>query len=145
MNASICSTGLSKCDAGWRYFRDACYKLINKKLGWQDAESYCRQREKAHLTDIHSAEENRFITAPLSKLITFWIGYTDGPEEGNWTWTTTRKGSYTNWALHKPAYWLDGYDCALTGQSGYWNDHFCSFQREFVCEKGMLVYTQTQD
>ncbi|KAK7933318.1 hypothetical protein WMY93_004214 [Mugilogobius chulae] len=72
--------GNQGCAEGWTKFGSRCFKLINEKITWFDAEKSCHSLG-ANLASIHSAEENDFIT-DLIKTATgsdpsTWIGASD--------------------------------------------------------------------
>ena len=63
----------------------------------------------------------------------FWIGFNDRENEGDWLWSDRLTSSYTNWADDAPN--NGGYSCASVGKSGKWHDGKCNEKLNVVCKK----------
>uniref|UniRef100_A0AC34RLC9 C-type lectin domain-containing protein n=1 Tax=Panagrolaimus sp. JU765 TaxID=591449 RepID=A0AC34RLC9_9BILA len=157
----VCSipVKMSSCDDGWVHFSQtkSCYKVFYNK-NWEEAENVCRG-ESAHLTSIHSKDENDFITY-LSKAgigITngqmTWIGLRTNAANTNdaqsYFWVDGSSVNYTNWAVNQPD--NDQEPCGhivsddVTVNSnnfkiGDWNNEVCNVvNRNFICKKAENV------
>ncbi|CAJ0593552.1 unnamed protein product [Cylicocyclus nassatus] len=99
----------ARCESRWTLLAetDACYKTFFGET-FDDAENMCKTLG-AHLTSIHSFEENIFV-ADLAKMdrpgttgIDFtWIGLHQANSR-NWTWTDGTKSDFLPWAKDFPA------------------------------------------
>ena len=77
---------------------------------------------------MRDAMASRFAVARM------WIGLTDVPEEGNWSWVSGAPSSFEAWAPGEPND-FGGEDCAqLFGDSWTWNDLDCNVRLPSVCE-----------
>ena len=80
--------------------------------------------EGAHLVSINDAAEQKWLLSIFGS-IPYWIGLTDGDEEGEWRWMNGEAVGYTNWAPNEPmdADWGDE-DYVFMGLSpdGKWYD-----------------------
>ena len=86
---------------GWSMFRNACYKFINEKKNWNDAERTCNEFG-AHLTSIHSQEEVDFTSSlqDSSTLQQLWIG---GQRSGSvFQWIDGTTFDFTYWLTNEP-------------------------------------------
>lgn len=63
----------------------------------------------------------------------YWIGFNDRENEGDWLWSDRSTSSYTNWADDAPN--NGGYSCASVGKSGKWHDGKCGDKLNVVCKK----------
>ena len=69
----------------------------------------------------------------------YWIGFNDRENEGDWLWSDRSTSSYTNWADDAPN--NGGYSCTSVGKSGKWHDGKCGDKLNVVCKKkGKIVY-----
>ena len=125
----------------WIVHKGSCYLLVRRELNYQHASQDCTNR-KSYLTEIQSAEENRFVAGMEgSNTKDLWIGYNDRNNEDHWVWTNTGMiGTYTNWYPGEPNNRNDQ-DCAniwKSKKSTQWDDKDCDESRGqwFVCEKG---------
>ncbi len=80
--------------------------------------------ERAHLVSINDSAEQKWLVSIFGS-IPYWIGLTDGDEEGEWRWMSGEAVGYTNWAPNEPmdAEWGDE-DYVFMGLSpdGKWYD-----------------------
>uniref|UniRef100_A0AC34RGR1 C-type lectin domain-containing protein n=1 Tax=Panagrolaimus sp. JU765 TaxID=591449 RepID=A0AC34RGR1_9BILA len=107
-----CSVKINLCDDGWTHFKEtnSCYKVFYNK-NWGDAELVYRA-ESAHLTAIHSKDENDFIThlskagIGITNLQMTWIGLrtysANTADVGSDKWVDGSNVNYTNWAVNQP-------------------------------------------
>ncbi|CAJ0601321.1 unnamed protein product [Cylicocyclus nassatus] len=150
------------CENGWAYLdeTDACYKTFYWET-FNNAESLCRNFG-AHLTSIHSANENQFVAGlaqsglewPLgsgAKHAT-WIGLVRADDLNNkdWLWTDGTKVEFLAWAPSQPDDAGGIEHCGQLHSDPYttaeralwyrkWNDYTCFTKvRSFVCKKMAL-------
>eukprot|EP00745_Piridium_sociabile_P001731 TRINITY_DN110628_c0_g1_i4.p1 TRINITY_DN110628_c0_g1~~TRINITY_DN110628_c0_g1_i4.p1 ORF type:complete len:154 (-),score=18.21 TRINITY_DN110628_c0_g1_i4:180-641(-) len=133
-----------RCPDGWTIFGPSCYVYITNPTSWSSAQTICGLLG-AHLPEIESAAENRFLTSMVVKLHgpTVWIGFNDFVHEGRYVWTSTNKPiEYSNWDSGEPNNVVLGVgdqDCGVLYKNGFWDDDFCehrsSHWRTFFCEK----------
>ena len=136
------------CENGWREFENSCYKMyFGKNKCGAEAENECIKND-AHLTSIHSAEENEFITTLYVPRARICIG---GLRDGNsFRWMDGSDFNYQNWYTGEPNN-LNGniescmmlYDGDFYGDGfsdGKWNDCPCDsiYIDSYVCKKSKL-------
>ncbi|CAJ0599378.1 unnamed protein product [Cylicocyclus nassatus] len=143
-----------RCETGWTYLdkTDACYKTFFWET-FDTAESVCRS-VGAHLTSIHSADENHFV-ADVARS-GFKIGWTEWTWIGlkraeynseRWLWTDGTKVDFLAWSKGSPDNYHGREHCGelATDNTGdaneyhKWNDIRCDHRmRAFVCKKKAL-------
>eukprot|EP00757_Euglenozoa_sp_SAG-D1_P016823 gene16823-81_t len=89
-----------ECDAGWRLFKDGCYRLVATPMKWAEAEKFA-QEENGHISSINSDEEWVFLHG-LTKL-DFWIGLHKPDNADQFTWSDSSDYLESDWDL-----WIDG-------------------------------------
>ncbi|XP_053379884.1 C-type mannose receptor 2-like [Mercenaria mercenaria] len=133
-------------------WRDHCYLLaLDSRRDWTTASHSC-QHLGGYLVDIHSQEEQDFISNSYRKIrkdtaavgIGAWIGLSDGQnyyEEGRWNWISNVKElDYQNWSPGQPNNLSDLEDCALMRWSaeqyanGKWHDYPCAEGHDWICK-----------
>ncbi|XP_078697496.1 C-type mannose receptor 2-like [Branchiostoma floridae x Branchiostoma belcheri] len=98
----ISATGLTpldadmKCQNGWKFHDNYCYKTVNDMVKWREAEDRCAQ-ESAHLVSIGSQEENTFVRSQgtCGNCYVAWIGLEW--RNTHWKWTDGSTLEYKNW------------------------------------------------
>ncbi|KAK7933322.1 hypothetical protein WMY93_004218 [Mugilogobius chulae] len=144
--------GNQGCAEGWTKFGSRCFKLINEKITWFDAEKSCHSLG-ANLASIHSAEENSFIT-DLIKTATgsnseTWIGGADAVKEGQWLWSDGSVWDFTNWHSGQPDnagnnehcieihvyYFMNLLTLFPLTEPKLWNDRHCTYTNVYMCAK----------
>uniref|UniRef100_A0A8C8BGB8 C-type lectin domain-containing protein n=1 Tax=Otus sunia TaxID=257818 RepID=A0A8C8BGB8_9STRI len=69
------------CSQGWVAFQSSCYRMGKESKPWKVAQQICKTSSRgAHLLDIGSEEERRFILSYLqtiSQIIMLWTGLND--------------------------------------------------------------------
>jgi hypothetical protein len=102
------------------------YQVFNEGLTWEDAKSYCESLG-GHLAVITSESEQaevlKAINAQSSSKPFYWLGASRG-DDGNFSWVTGEKLSYTSWEKGKP----DNYGgrehyMILMKDNGKWDDN----------------------
>ena len=68
--------------------------MVIDKKNWMDAESEC-VKNGAHLTSIHSEEENAFVESNLDHQ-NAWTGF-NKMYKGEWEWTDGTAVGYERW------------------------------------------------
>ncbi|XP_053367575.1 C-type lectin BfL-1-like [Clarias gariepinus] len=120
-----------------RYTGNSRYIVINSKVSWYDARSYCRQ----YHTDLASARnstENSIILQLIKGPIGLcWIGLHREP----WKWSDKTNISAMPWIPKKPDNALGNQTCGYiyNGETG---DAQCSEIMPFYCQKD--VYSKKQ-
>ena len=84
-------------------YNNHAYKVFHMDKTWKEAELYCRQMY-GHLMTITSSDEQDLLQhLSLRKKTNYWIGGTDSVHEGEWTWITGEKWTYTAWHSGEPS------------------------------------------
>ncbi|CAP26381.2 Protein CBG05976 [Caenorhabditis briggsae] len=97
------------CFYGWTQFEQDCYKAYKMRAQFMEAENKCNE-VGAHLTSIHSVEENDFLreftrTGNVQENKwdnNVWIGFFFEKQSGTWKWLDGSPTDYTNWATGEP-------------------------------------------
>uniref|UniRef100_A0A914Q5D5 C-type lectin domain-containing protein n=1 Tax=Panagrolaimus davidi TaxID=227884 RepID=A0A914Q5D5_9BILA len=145
-----------KCEDGWTLFESSgfCYKAFtNMNMTWQDSEDFCITNNSAHLTSIHSKEENDFIAdlarqaIPRSRVdcgyYQSWIGLFTVTENEIWLWSDNTTIDYLGWSSGEPNFpglencvQLMLHDKCFADTINLWNNESCSFiVQNVVCKK----------
>jgi len=125
----------------WLRYGNACFKLVNEKGSWIDAQDACHDIN-SNLTSIHSAGENDFVRqiANTFGLHSVWIGLNNlNSADGNYKWVDGSDLSYTNWEDGEPSGGIE--NCTAQWNSGLsWSDFNCdSHFVPYVCGKRLNV------
>jgi len=113
--------GCESCDG--TVFGGSCYKHFSGQNSWSGAQMSCENWQMdGHLVAITGSVENDFVKT-LAETIS-WIGATDEPGEGDWTWVTGEAWDWTGWLPLEPNN-LGNEDCAAIYDNGGWNDMDC--------------------
>uniref|UniRef100_A0A3Q0QY80 C-type lectin domain-containing protein n=1 Tax=Amphilophus citrinellus TaxID=61819 RepID=A0A3Q0QY80_AMPCI len=144
MNVSVKGC-LSLCvgpATGWRPvqgFPLRTYYYVDKKMNWNDAQQYCREK----YTDLATFESMDDINSikPNFSYSWAWIGLYDDPKSwkttmGNdtnsWRWATTNKTStYYNWDSTSPDNLYGRESCVVMGTGGRWFDRNCDSSKSY--------------
>ncbi|MCZ8227089.1 MAG: lectin-like protein [Microcystis sp. LE19-84.1B] len=68
---------------------------------WTDAQAQA-QAVGGNLVTINDAAENQFLVNSFGSNESFWIGFTDAAQEGNWQWINGEPVTYVNWYVTEP-------------------------------------------
>ncbi|XP_008294743.1 macrophage mannose receptor 1-like isoform X2 [Stegastes partitus] len=120
--AAFCSVALGSSD----------FHLINLTKSYDEAKSYCRERDTDLATVHNSTDMNSLITLISNSIETAWIGLEIG-EVWMWHWSRPyQKTDFFNWKAGQPQ--DEQRDtCAAMDQAGKWFDSDCKIKRSFVC------------
>lgn len=77
---------LEKCDVGWKYFKEGCYKYFATPKSWENSLDSCRSKG-AKLTVVESEEENEYVLGVCSSMKKITIAVTRTRQE---TWMTKK-------------------------------------------------------
>merc|ERR1712154_271566 len=105
------------CPSGFLQFDELCYSYHAERKNWQDARGVAID---------HSATD-------------IWLGANDLDTEGKFVWnhtaTLVSDAEFTDWAPGQPDD-LKNEDCLEFHVTfSHWNDHFCSTQKAFICQR----------
>uniref|UniRef100_A0A914QMB3 C-type lectin domain-containing protein n=1 Tax=Panagrolaimus davidi TaxID=227884 RepID=A0A914QMB3_9BILA len=94
------------CPNEWIYFEktNSCYNFFTHQGSkqWQEAEDICKSFG-AHLTSIHSDEENAFLFEyGCTKENSNWVGLYTIDNGTTWKWTDNSLVDYLPWAFEQP-------------------------------------------
>ncbi|XP_055006938.1 ladderlectin-like [Boleophthalmus pectinirostris] len=113
------------CADGWSKFGSRCFKFLNDKRTWTEAEKSCHDLG-ANLPSIHSLEESNFIKDLINSATGgdnhAWIGGSDAVQEGKWFWSDGTRWDYTSWLVNEPNNEQGHEHCAAYWSGGLWND-----------------------
>ncbi|KAH7717235.1 Protein CLEC-11 [Aphelenchoides avenae] len=134
-----------QCGAGWKRFRDSCYKVTSSNI-LAGVESECERKFEGALASVHDEEENAF----LSKFVRvehgaeeeFYIGLTHN-RTAHWTWLDGSSFDFTAWGSSEPNE-TDNHcvqvHSAIGPTNGRWEAVDCSSQRPAVCERHVETF-----
>merc|ERR1719341_358924 len=127
--------------------KSICYHFITSEMDWYSSETYCGLHYNGHLASPADAVENEFLrlrliehyAQSLDSLYRVWIGAYRFDENDNWTFTTGKPVTYTDWGSGQP----DESGDACVGLVGHfpssaffnWADRTCELNDyPFVCQ-----------
>ena len=134
---------LERCPDGWKMFYGNCYKYMETRKTWAEAEAVCNGHTwngiQGHLASVHSEEENDFVASLAKDRIL--LGGHDTHKEGQYEWSDGTTFTYQNWADNEPSN-HGGHggneDCIEipfpASADKHWNDRLCSTKEKFVCK-----------
>ncbi|KAK0135448.1 Macrophage mannose receptor 1 [Merluccius polli] len=112
------------------------YHYIDKKMTWQDAQSYCRKNHSDLATISNSRDNNRTLKSQTNSAENYvWIGL--NKNQGAWRWSDSSKASFYNWNKGEP--YGDG-NCVEMRPDGFWNDMRCHQERPFICHETTIYH-----
>ncbi|XP_058717839.1 CD209 antigen-like protein E isoform X1 [Poecile atricapillus] len=123
-----------RCQAGWKSHGNSCYSFSRDSLSWSSARNACGDLG-AHLAVVSSEEEQVFLLENSNRSSSYWLGVTDGEQEGKWLWVTGEDPDFRFWDV-----WLEDSerelkDCGTIGPRGLWVNARCSEFHRWICEK----------
>ena len=128
---------MAGCPTGYQSHGSHCYKFVNQKTSWTQAEAACNA-EGGHLASIPDQETNDFL-ASLSSGYTWIGGRRLEAGQDVWGWSDGSEWSYTNWGRGQPDN-VGGKQNHLAinhGGVGKWDDgkNGQSINRGYICQK----------
>ncbi|CAL1546388.1 unnamed protein product [Lymnaea stagnalis] len=128
---------ISVCETGWFDFEGRCYKPMNERLAWDEAEDKCVKMFHGHLTTIKNVRHMKWLSEKLSEK-PFWIGLNDKAQNGRWQYTNGDAVSMYNWLNGKPNMKSGkGHkkNCVVVKKKYKWRNKKCdNYQARYVCE-----------
>jgi hypothetical protein len=126
-----------RCNGGRTFLAGGTpYCLNGKERSFAEAKRACAA-DGGQLAEPKTSEINRAVREALASRFAagkMWIGLTDAPEEGNWSWVSGAPMGLEAWAPGEPND-FGGEDCAqLFSDSWTWNDLDCNARLPSVCE-----------
>jgi len=91
----------------------------------------------AHLTSVHSDEENAFLQAHVLATVPRppWIGLMK-TQQGGFSWMDGSSSGYFNWEVGEPNDINNGEDCVeMYVSNGKWNDKNCETRNGYICRR----------
>ncbi|KAK0143162.1 C-type mannose receptor 2 [Merluccius polli] len=133
-NDKKCTTKLPFICHGMGYRN---YHYIDKKMTWQDAQSYCRERHY-DLATISNMRDNNiaFKSQTNSAENDVWIGL--NKNQGAWRWSDSSNASFYNWKEREPS--GDGNCVQMKWEDGRWNDVYCHYKQPFICHEPTIYH-----
>uniref|UniRef100_R4FJF4 LP-Bra-11 n=1 Tax=Brachyurophis roperi TaxID=1295043 RepID=R4FJF4_9SAUR len=130
------------CPSDWISLGKYCYKFIEERKTWEDAEESCVQlQNSSHLASIHSTAESLGLNTMIFKkrLIStkVWIGLNDPGKNRIWEWTDGSNFDYTSWGIFEPGNADRGEYCVQFTSSLWfsgWKADNCESENFFVCK-----------
>uniref|UniRef100_A0A8C5PZK2 C-type lectin domain-containing protein n=1 Tax=Leptobrachium leishanense TaxID=445787 RepID=A0A8C5PZK2_9ANUR len=93
-----CFLSAGRCAHGWHPYKTSCYNISKVNKNWDNANHACQSLYPgAHLVNVHSKEEQQFLSSYLHKLndvILLWSGLSD---KRVWSLLMTIFLNYTDW------------------------------------------------
>jgi len=115
-----------------------CYVFNENPLPWDNAEERCVGMG-GHLVSISGSFINTYLqsTASVQTAGQYWVGgIYNGAIPNKWSWSDTRKWSYTNWATGQTA--KTGSICLLvnttTTSANNWYSASCANSQPYICK-----------
>ncbi|KAM4706960.1 FRAS1-related extracellular matrix protein 1 [Discoglossus pictus] len=130
-------TSSTKCPFGWTQHGSSCYKLITEqKATWITASRACREQHHATLVAVTSKEQMDWLWN-YSGRKSFWIGFNDRVNTGQWEWSKGEKVTFTNWKRGPPRLSRKGKNCVLVQKRGKWQAKDCRKGKghHYICSK----------
>ena len=146
------------------------FKFFKQKKTWDAARKQCHSLGAGwKLATVHGEADNAEMKA-LAGGGNFWIGYSDHGEKDTgkkgggsaadnaWSWDKGEdRGAYkgagdgfypqdpasstfTKWGRAEPNDWGSGEDCAHMRNDGFWNDHRCNLNLNFMCSQDKFKF-----
>ncbi|NXT67121.1 CLC4E protein, partial [Chaetops frenatus] len=132
----LCRTVSSsrKCQAGWKSHGNGCYSFSRDSLSWGRARDACADLG-AHLVVVNSEDEQAFLLENSNRSSSYWLGMTDGEQEGKWLWITGEDPDFRFWDVWERDPEKELKDCGAVGPKGFWVNERCSEFLQWICEK----------
>jgi mannose receptor, C type len=126
-----------RCKAGRAFIVGGITYCLNAaERSFTEAKRACAA-DGGQLAELKSSDANRAVRDAMAARFSaakMWIGLTDTPEEGSWSWVSGAPTSHEAWAPGEPND-FGGEDCAqLFSDTWTWNDLDCSARLPSVCE-----------
>ncbi len=106
---------------GAHFHNGQWYKIIYKKLTWEEAAAEARKMG-GHLAKIETEQELIFLTNFWKDKNYFWLGATDKDEEGVWKWSDGTPVTRSYWDKGQPSNGDGKEHYASMRPGGKWND-----------------------
>ncbi|XP_056591962.1 C-type lectin domain family 4 member M-like isoform X2 [Triplophysa dalaica] len=120
---------------GWIYYESSLYFFSSEKNNWTESRRYCTQRG-ADLFIINNIEEQYFVgNTSDSSTQHIWIGLYKVAD--TWKWVDNSTMTSERWGDKEPNGGNNA-NCVETSGS-FWNDHDCSTNLKWICEKKILI------
>ncbi|XP_067678275.1 FRAS1-related extracellular matrix protein 1-like [Haliotis asinina] len=126
----------SLCQADWSEYEGRCYKFMNDKLPWDEAEQLCFSSYQAHMTSVHSIKHLKWLFEQAGKK-SFWIGLNDKRQTGVWKYINGDPVGVTNWKNGRPRVkrMLHKKNCVVVKKRMKWRNKHCDkYNARFICE-----------
>ncbi|XP_036418583.1 macrophage mannose receptor 1-like [Colossoma macropomum] len=117
------------------------YRLIESKMTWSEAQSYCREHH-TDLASVRNQTENQqiYTAGQALQYEHCWIGlFSD-----SWKWSDQSTSSFRYWAPNEPDDDGENQYCAAVYMTtpaavGFWHDENCEHKFPFICRKNKLI------
>uniref|UniRef100_A0A3B4G8J3 C-type lectin domain-containing protein n=1 Tax=Pundamilia nyererei TaxID=303518 RepID=A0A3B4G8J3_9CICH len=110
------------------------YYYVDKKISWNDAQQYCREK----YTDLATIESMDDISR-LHSSFSYdwaWIGLDDiwiGLYRVPWTWSDKSQSSFKNWRSSSPNNPPGNQHCVVENNLHVWDDDICTIKYYSCC------------
>ncbi|CAG5120958.1 unnamed protein product, partial [Candidula unifasciata] len=127
-----------ECPDQWEVAGDTCVMISYNAASWSLANNYCQQLQ-SQLMVINSAAAQSFLNHRIATG-QFWIGLSDRPAEGTFTWVNGTKLDLANWATGQPD--NRGNENCVTLRASWegakWFDLACQEENNYICQRQPL-------
>nr|XP_033781043.1 C-type lectin domain family 4 member G-like isoform X2 [Geotrypetes seraphini] len=121
---------LCRCPRDWLWNLGSCYYFSTDLRNWEGAQEFCISKS-SHLLIVEE-DETRYLM-DHTKSHNYWIGLSK--KANGWTWVDGSPLTFSKWNEGEPNNMQKREHCAEMYTSGKWNDHDCSFKKQWICEK----------
>ncbi|XP_071826232.1 galactose-specific lectin nattectin-like [Apostichopus japonicus] len=129
------------CPAGYKYYQGSCYSFKTEVVNFETAREIC-QADGGDLTSIMTRSENIYV-GNMADGQRSWIGGIRTKSDAvttSFRWVSREPWGFTSWRKREPNNWGGREHCIETNfvRRAWWNDHFCTKEKPFVCEISIL-------
>ncbi|XP_033628985.1 uncharacterized protein LOC117291426 [Asterias rubens] len=130
LDGELCPPGYVE---GYDY---GCYKFVAGMQSWNDARMDCQATEDGDLLIINSQAELDYISGVKQNISgSWWIGFFDTAEEGDWRWVDCSvPQGVVEWDVGQPDDINATQNCGELTENSKINDLECGAMRMYVCE-----------
>ena len=126
------------CPIDWVMYGDKCYKYMDARMTWNDAEEACGLiHSGCTLASAHDLEQNAFLSESVAGNTIAWLGLRRASKNSSWVWTDGSTYDFEYWYHGFPV--NDDDQCARQHcyEPGMWCSKSCNDAGDeyaFICQ-----------